>query len=140
VSEAVRIVIHSLVSVNGSGNRVKSKSDSRTENTLIQLQERLEELSGELKWLTKAVGQLHNANSRAEVPEPSTTTPNDVQDCGLVQLTDAIGHAPGHRDPSILAVSAAAGQPKENETAWFAPLPSRPKKQKINRSTGKPMS
>lgn len=96
VSEAARSVIHGLLAVHGGGKRVKSKSDARVENMLVQLGGRLDELHRELKCLSTAVGRLLQAHL-AEAPEPSTTVTSDVLDRGLVQLTDAINHVPDAR-------------------------------------------
>ena len=101
VSEGVRNVIHSLLGVRGRENGVRTrsntKSETKVEDTLVELQGRLEELESDLKLLTTAVRRLLQADSRAEEPRPSTTAPNSVRDCGLVQLTDAVGQAPRRR-------------------------------------------
>ena len=98
VSEGVRNVIDSLLGVRGRENglttRSNTKSETKVEDTLVELQGRLEELESELKLLTTAVRRLLQADSRAEEPKASTTAPNRVQDSGLVQLTDALSHAP----------------------------------------------
>lgn len=101
VSEAVRNVIHSLIGANGRGSRFKTKSDNtyrtKVNTTLVQVQGRLEELDDELKSLTTVVRQLLQASSFTEDPESTATGSDDVHDCGLTQLTEAIGHTPTGR-------------------------------------------
>jgi len=101
VSEAVRNVIHSLLAVHRVENESKASPTPGSKTRLFNWGGRLDELQGELKCLTTAVGRMLQADFRAERPEPSTTVTNDVQDCGLVQLTDAINHVPDLRRPRI---------------------------------------
>jgi hypothetical protein len=85
----------------------RTKFDTKSEYTLVELKGRLDELDRDLKLLTMAVRKLLQADSRAEGPKPTPTALNAAQDCGLVQLTNALSHAP--RGPAAADTVKAGG-------------------------------